>query len=72
MFKKFFCKHTFQEVSSYTYDSDKGVGYALEKVHIVYCPKCKKEMDLIEHRFVALMGKQALDEMYEKLKINIK
>jgi hypothetical protein len=66
MFKKWFCKHEYQKVSSYKKDIDDTIGYKLEEVIIIYCPKCKKQKEVLTHEYEAIMNKQYLDKEYGK------
>lgn len=64
MFKKWFCKHEFKSLETYKMDTDPSVGYKEEQMHVVYCPKCKKQQTVTWLQYNILMAKQKVDEEY--------
>jgi uncharacterized protein YbaR (Trm112 family) len=66
MFKKFFCKHQYQLLTTYETDVDASLGYDKRNKYIIYCPKCKKELDVLEHEYNKIMAKQRIDGNYEE------
>lgn len=67
LLKKLFCKHSYELLHTYRQDVDDSVGYKEEDIHVVYCPKCKKELRLRPHEFGILMAKQKVNEEYERI-----
>lgn len=66
--KKLFCKHKFQLLTTRRVDIDPTVGYMEHYMHIIYCPKCKKEKEVYEWKYKAIMARQKADEEYESQK----
>jgi hypothetical protein len=64
--KRLFCKHDFHLLSTYKKDVDDTVGYKLQEIHIIYCPKCKKEKHVSKHRYEAIMKRQEIDRSYNR------
>jgi hypothetical protein len=64
--RQLFCNHEFQKVSSYKKDVDDTIGYKLADIVIIYCPKCKKQKEVLLHEYEAIMNKQRLDKEYKQ------
>jgi len=67
MFKKWFCKHDFHLLTSYEKDIDPSVGYKRGKVFIIYCPKCKKQIEVLDYEHEAIMKRQEIDRSYRTM-----
>ena len=68
LIKRLFCNHDFKLVATYKRDIDKTVGYELKEIYIIYCPKCKKEKEVLRHDYDRICEKQKYDEEYRNKK----
>lgn len=66
--KRLFCNHKYHLLSVYKKDLDKSQGYKVDNIHIIYCPKCKKETEVMAHIYKKIIERQKVDEEYERLK----
>lgn len=66
--KQRFCRHVYHSVHEREEDVDYGVGYNLQKLHILYCPKCRKEIEVRKWQYQAILEKQRLDELQDELR----
>lgn len=64
--KKAICKHDYQLVSEYRADVDSGVAYDAREFKVLYCPKCKKEIEVLEHDYRKIIGIQEIDKQYRQ------
>ncbi|MCR4362021.1 hypothetical protein NUG13_11850 [Bacillus subtilis] len=64
MIKRLFCRHEFKLLSTYKKDIDKGQGYDLKDIYIIYCPKCRNEKEVLEHVYEKIIAKQRVDDEY--------
>ena len=64
MIKRYFCKHEYHLLTTYKTDTDVSVGYKLEELCIIYCPKCKSEEVVPKHKYESIMEKQRIDKEY--------
>ena len=64
--KRFFCKHEYKLLTTYEKDIDSGYAYDKQTICIVYCPKCKKQLSLVEWEYNALMHKQEIDKEFRQ------
>ncbi len=60
-----FCKHDYHLISVHKDDTDPTLGYKIEDIYTVYCPKCKKEVEYTELEYDKLKEKQKIDEAYK-------
>lgn len=66
--KQWFCNHEFQLLTTYQKDIDKSVGYRAHSMHIIYCPKCKRQEHVYEWTYRAIVERQKVDKEYEEFK----
>lgn len=64
MLKRLLCNHTYHLLTSYTVDSDKGVGYNKVDKFIVYCPRCGKKKHLSKQNYETMINQQRVDKEY--------
>lgn len=60
--KRLFCRHDFKLLSEYNRTSD--LTEQEEDRYIIYCPKCRKEIDVLRHEYKAHMEKSKIDKEY--------
>lgn len=66
--KRLFCRHEYTLLTSYKTDVDETIGYKLEELFIIYCPKCKKEKTVGKVEYEKLMAKSEVDKEHERFK----
>jgi len=60
--RRYFCKHKYVLLTTHKKDIDSGVGYDLEELFVMYCPKCKKEIEVLKYQHDTIMAKQRIEE----------
>jgi hypothetical protein len=64
--RKWFCKHDFHLLTSYKKDVDETLGYNLQEVFVIYCPKCREEKCVNKHEYEIEMKRQEVDRSHAK------
>lgn len=65
LIKKLLCTHDFVLLAKYNADSEKGVGYNLVTRYIMYCPKCRHEVEMLEHEYNKTIARQDIDSNFK-------
>ena len=63
-----FCKHDYHLLGTFEKDVDEGLGYKVEDIHAIYCPKCRKQMEVFEYEYTIIMERQKIDAQYKHKK----
>lgn len=64
-FKRILCKHEYRLVTKYKADVDCGIGYDVRDFYTLYCPKCRKTIDVETHEYERIIGIQKIDEEFK-------
>lgn len=67
---KCLCKHKYHLLTVYEKDVDVGIGFDMQKIFIIYCPRCSDEMEVREHVYNKIIARQKVDEEYERTREN--
>ncbi|UUV46243.1 hypothetical protein [Bacillus phage vB_BanS-Thrax2] len=63
--KRLFCSHDYKLLHTYKKDIDNGVGYEFKPVYVIYCPKCGKMREILEHEYVIMQQMKKVDDSYD-------
>ncbi|UGO50753.1 hypothetical protein PQE68_gp162 [Bacillus phage vB_BanS_Sophrita] len=64
--KRWFCNHDYKLIHTYKKDVDDGVGYSLQPVYVIYCPKCAKRKEVLNHEYIIMQQMKKVDESYDE------
>ncbi|AZU98884.1 hypothetical protein pW2_46 [Bacillus phage pW2] len=66
--RRWFCTHDYKLLHTYKRDIDESLGYEFKPVYVIYCPKCAKIDELLEHEYIIMQQMKKVDESYDEQK----